>query len=109
MDAIAQILQPVDQLAAGKQFLIEEKRERLRHGRSLADWGKNCKSAVAPDQFRSAATSRTLPFRRTSKQDGGRPKHYRPGLRRARTCGRATIWLDKPLARGNRDDPSDRQ
>src|SRR6266487_2095846 len=47
MDAITKVLQPVHQLAAREQFLIEEKRERLRHTESLAEPPLNCKSAVA--------------------------------------------------------------
>ena len=46
MDAVPKVLQPVHQLAAREQFLIEEKRERLRHAKSLAEARENCKSTV---------------------------------------------------------------
>src|SRR5438270_1794467 len=46
MDAVSKVLQPVHQLSAREQFLIEEKRERLRHAKSLAEARENCKSTV---------------------------------------------------------------
>ena len=39
LDAIIQVLEPVDELAARQQLLIENKRERLRHARQLGTGG----------------------------------------------------------------------
>ena len=47
LDAIVQVLEPVDKLAAGQQLLIKHKREGLRHGPSLERPRPDCKGIRA--------------------------------------------------------------
>jgi len=43
-DAIAEVLEPVDQLAAGEQFFVEDQRQRLRHATRLEQGLGKCKN-----------------------------------------------------------------